>query len=163
MYKDKKMIKLLVIVSMVMCLMPVIVLAHGGGTDSSGGHHDYNNVSGLGDYHYHHGYGPHLHESGVCPYDDGATSTVTYSSYSEDEYEFTEDELFDYVYEEVSNNPSAYNVVSLSEYEELQEDYEFLKNNSISTDEANDNVLMGVGITGGLGILACYLIYRRYN
>lgn len=31
--------------------------AHSGRTDSSGGHHDYNNVSGLGSYHYHHGMG----------------------------------------------------------------------------------------------------------
>ena len=38
------------------------------GTDSNGGHHDYNNASGLGDYHYHHGYSAHLHKDGVCPY-----------------------------------------------------------------------------------------------
>ena len=43
--------------------------AHSGRTDSSGGHHDYKNKSGLGSYHYHHGYGPHLHEEGVCPYE----------------------------------------------------------------------------------------------
>lgn len=43
--------------------------AHSGRTDSSGGHHDYKNKSGLGSYHYHHGYGPHLHEGGVCPYE----------------------------------------------------------------------------------------------
>ena len=49
--------------------------AHSGRTDSSGGHHDYNNVSGLGDYHYHHGCPPHLHLDGVCPY--GASNTET--------------------------------------------------------------------------------------
>lgn len=46
-------------------------LAHSGRTDSSGGHHDYQNKSGLGNYHYHHGYGPHLHNGGVCPYGGG--------------------------------------------------------------------------------------------
>ncbi len=43
--------------------------AHSGRTDSNGGHKDNKNKSGLGSYHYHHGYGPHLHPGGVCPYD----------------------------------------------------------------------------------------------
>lgn len=42
--------------------------SHSGRTDSSGGHRDTKNASGLGSYHYHHGYGPHLHPNGVCPY-----------------------------------------------------------------------------------------------
>lgn len=42
--------------------------AHSGRTDSSGGHRDNKNVSGLGYYHYHHGYKAHLHPDGVCPY-----------------------------------------------------------------------------------------------
>ena len=41
-----------------------LAFAHGGRTDEYGGHHDYNNVSGLGDYHYHHGYEAHLHPNG---------------------------------------------------------------------------------------------------
>lgn len=45
------------------------VEAHSGRTDSSGGHHDYKNASGLGSYHYHCGGHPaHLHPNGVCPY-----------------------------------------------------------------------------------------------
>ena len=48
---------------------PGIVQAHPGRTDSSGGHHDNKNVSGLGSYHYHCGGNPaHLHSGGVCPY-----------------------------------------------------------------------------------------------
>ncbi len=47
--------------------------AHSGRTDSSGGHHDYKNASGLGSYHYHHGYPAHLHENGVCPYETPQT------------------------------------------------------------------------------------------
>ncbi|KMT22971.1 YHYH domain-containing protein [Clostridium cylindrosporum] len=42
--------------------------AHSGRTDSRGGHRDNKNKSGLGSYHYHHGYGPHLHKNGKCPY-----------------------------------------------------------------------------------------------
>lgn len=44
------------------------VEAHSGRTDMFGGHHDYKNKSGLGYYHYHHGYPAHLHKDGVCPY-----------------------------------------------------------------------------------------------
>ena len=49
--------------------------AHSGRTDSNGGHHDYNNISGLGSYHYHHGLGPHLHPGGICPYSSSSTSS----------------------------------------------------------------------------------------
>ena len=35
-------------------LIPTEISAHSGRTDGAGGHHDYNNVSGLGSYHYHH-------------------------------------------------------------------------------------------------------------
>lgn len=67
--------RFLAMLAIVLCMIPSIVVAHSGGTDSSGGHHDYNNVSGLGSYHYHHGYGPHLHENGICPYDNTSSSS----------------------------------------------------------------------------------------
>lgn len=54
------------------CLIPILLgtaSAHPGKTDADGGHHDYENQSGLGSYHYHHGYPAHLHENGLCPYD----------------------------------------------------------------------------------------------
>ena len=44
-----------------------LAFAHGGRTDSEGGHRDYNNVSGLGPYHYHHDEPAHLHPNGICP------------------------------------------------------------------------------------------------
>lgn len=44
-------------------------LAHGGRTDSLGGHYDADNVSGLGVYHFHcGGNDAHLHDDGRCPY-----------------------------------------------------------------------------------------------
>ena len=48
--------------------------AHRGKTDAQGGHYDYENESGLGSYHYHHGYSAHLHENGVCPYEITTTA-----------------------------------------------------------------------------------------
>ena len=70
--------KVLAILTMLLVLfIPALALAHSGRTDSSGGHHDYNNVSGLGGYHYHHGYGPHLHTNGICPYTQ--SNEVTYN------------------------------------------------------------------------------------
>ncbi len=54
-----------------------VAFAHSGRTDAYGGHHDYKNVSGLGSYHYHHGYSAHLHPGGVCPYSQKKTTTVT--------------------------------------------------------------------------------------
>lgn len=51
--------------------------AHSGRTDSSGGHKDNKNKSGLGYYHYHHGYSAHLHKNGVCPYDSKLSSYTT--------------------------------------------------------------------------------------
>lgn len=59
----------------------VVVQAHSGRTDSSGGHHDNKNKSGLGSYHYHHGYPAHLHKNGVCPY-EGNNSTISPKSNS---------------------------------------------------------------------------------
>jgi len=45
------------------------IYAHSGRTDSSGGHKDNKNASGLGSYHFHcHGNPPHLHTNGICPY-----------------------------------------------------------------------------------------------
>jgi len=63
--KIKKMFAVLLICTMVSSAS----FAHGGRTDSSGGHKDNKNASGLGSYHYHHGESAHLHPGGVCPYD----------------------------------------------------------------------------------------------
>lgn len=62
--------------------------AHSGRTDSSGGHKDNKNKSGLGYYHYHCGGNPpHLHKNGVCPYDSISSeskTTITDQSPKED-------------------------------------------------------------------------------
>lgn len=56
----------------------ITALAHGGKTDSKGGHKDNKNKSGLGTYHYHcDGYSAHLHSDGVCPYRAGASAATS--------------------------------------------------------------------------------------
>ncbi|MDO5573758.1 MAG: peptidoglycan-binding protein [bacterium] len=63
------------------CNVPITQLyieAHSGRTDSSGGHKDNRNKSGLGSYHYHCGGNPaHLHSDGACPYAAGTESKAT--------------------------------------------------------------------------------------
>ena len=83
--KLKKLIVTL-LVSLTICtattsiaVPPILTEAHRGRTDSNGGHKDKNNVSGLGSYHYNHGYSDHLHPDGICPY---ANSTASASSSS---------------------------------------------------------------------------------
>ena len=57
--------------------------AHSGRTDSSGGHRDNKNASGLGSYHYHcGGYPAHLHENGICPYSSSSSTKSSSSSSS---------------------------------------------------------------------------------
>lgn len=74
-----------IILSLILCVLlvtnvAVTVFAHSGRTDSSGGHKDNKNKSGLGSYHYHcGGYPAHLHTGGYCPYRDIFPSRVSVS------------------------------------------------------------------------------------
>lgn len=79
-YKSKKIITvaLICILSVAMCN---ITFAHSGRTDSSGGHKDNKNKSGLGSYHYHcSGHPAHLHTNGVCPYSSNSSKTTKKNS-----------------------------------------------------------------------------------
>lgn len=64
----KKCARTLATILLCLTLGASTAMAHSGRTDSSGGHRDNQNTSGLGSYHYHHGYSAHLHPNGVCPY-----------------------------------------------------------------------------------------------
>lgn len=58
----------------------ISAFAHSGRTDSSGGHRDNMNRSGLGSYHYHcGGHPPHLHNDGECPYESDRESSYSSS------------------------------------------------------------------------------------
>ena len=66
------------ILTVILCLsLSVTASAHSGRTDANGGHRDNKNVSGLGSYHYHHGYPAHLHPNGICPYENNSASSTT--------------------------------------------------------------------------------------
>ena len=67
----KKRIFAILTVCFVVMSLSLSAFAHSGRTDSSGGHKDNKNKSGLGGYHYHcGGYPAHLHTGGRCPYTD---------------------------------------------------------------------------------------------
>lgn len=76
------------IISMLLIALSIISIgmnayAHSGRTDSSGGHKDNKNKSGLGSYHYHCGGHPaHLHTNGVCPYSPSSSSSKSSTSSS---------------------------------------------------------------------------------
>lgn len=76
------------IISILLIILNIISIgantyAHSGRTDSSGGHKDNKNQSGLGSYHYHCGGHPaHLHTNGVCPYSSSSSSNKKSTSSS---------------------------------------------------------------------------------
>lgn len=75
--------KIIVAFTMIIMLFGINSYAHSGKTDSSGGHKDNKNVSGLGSYHYHCGGHPaHLHTNGICPYSSTYTNKSNSSSNS---------------------------------------------------------------------------------
>lgn len=94
MRKNKTKIISIVCIALSIILINVNVYAHSGRTDSSGGHRDNQNKSGLGSYHYHCGGHPaHLHTNGVCPYSSSSSSnksSTTSSSISSAEEEAKE-------------------------------------------------------------------------
>jgi hypothetical protein len=51
--------------------VPSLSLAHSGRTDTAGGHYNRR----TGEYHFHHGMGPHQHPGGVCPFSGGSTGS----------------------------------------------------------------------------------------
>lgn len=81
--KKSKIIKSIISIIAILIVSQTITFAHSGRTDSSGGHKDNKNASGLGSYHYHcGGHPPHLHSNGVCPYSSSASSSSTSKSTS---------------------------------------------------------------------------------
>lgn len=77
----KKVGKTIAVVLIITMIFTSFAFAHSGGLDRYGGHHDYNNVSGLGSYHYHcWGHPAHLHPYGVCPYNSNNSSYNSYST-----------------------------------------------------------------------------------
>lgn len=80
--KKNKIISIFLIALSIMSI-EITMYAHSGKTDSSGGHKDNKNKSGLGSYHYHcGGYPAHLHTNGVCPYSSNSSKKSSTSTTS---------------------------------------------------------------------------------
>lgn len=60
----KKIISVVLAITVMIFSLVVFASAHPGRTDSNGGHYNRD----TGEYHYHHGYPEHQHPNGVCPY-----------------------------------------------------------------------------------------------
>lgn len=83
MKKSKRKIVASILIFAVITIISGSTYGHSGRTDSSGGHRDNQNKSGLGSYHYHCGGNPaHLHTNGVCPYSSSSSSSSSYSKSS---------------------------------------------------------------------------------
>lgn len=81
MIKNKKKIMSILLIILSIISIGINSCAHSGRTDSSGGHKDSENKSGLGSYHYHCGGNPaHLHENGVCPYSSNSSTSIKTTS-----------------------------------------------------------------------------------
>lgn len=77
----KEKVVAIVIIALSVMFMGISSYAHSGRTDSSGGHKDNKNKSGLGSYHYHcGGHPPHLHTNGVCPYSSSSKKSTSKST-----------------------------------------------------------------------------------
>ena len=85
-----------ILILLLTMFFPLSVYSHSGRTDSDGGHYDKNNDSGLGSYHYHHGYPAHLHTDGICIYsfedntDHSSGSSTSNSNHNNTEIYSTE-------------------------------------------------------------------------
>lgn len=80
--KSKQLYKFISTLLLVLIMGMSPIDAHSGRTDSSGGHKDNKNKSGLGSYHYHcGGYPAHLHTNG-CPYNSSSNSSSNNSGKS---------------------------------------------------------------------------------
>lgn len=83
MKRNKGKVLAILLIALSLVSIQVSTYAHSGRTDSSGGHKDNKNKSGLGSYHYHcGGYPAHLHTNGVCPYSSSSSSNKSNTSTS---------------------------------------------------------------------------------
>lgn len=141
-YLQKKRLWLGIIISII--AFSTVIYAHSGRTDSSGGHKDKNNVSGLGGYHYHCGGKPaHLHTNGVCPYDEHSNSNYSTTSKNGGN-----------TYTKTNNTSTTPKKIGNNEERNQEEE------TNIEEDDKNkDNTMIGAGTIGVGGIIG-YSIYK---
>lgn len=70
--KHIKIVLMFAFIALIIVAFGCVAFAHSGGTDGQGGHTD----QSTGEYHYHHGYPAHQHDTfGNCPYKNQNSSS----------------------------------------------------------------------------------------
>lgn len=116
--KIKRVSKITILLFFLIFLSFSFLYSHSGRTDSSGGHYN----RSTGEYHYHHGYGPHQHTNGICPYDSdyntNSNSTVNNtnnSNYTDASYSSTNNiktKSKDYTFGNIMGDFIAYSIIA---------------------------------------------------
>lgn len=148
----KKRVFLILTVCLLVLSMSMSAFAHSGRTDSSGGHRDNKNKSGLGSYHYHCGGHPaHLHNNGVCPYASGSSSSNSSSSGSSSSNTLSSSSAPKTVYATSIKASDVPSQIYAGETAELKASVypATAEDNTISWESSDTNVLM-VSSTGSL-------------
>ena len=143
----KKMGRIATSIFVAICVVLVSInsYAHSGRTDSSGGHKDNKNKSGLGSYHYHcGGYPAHLHENGVCPYKSQSSTTSSNKSNSNSNSKSSSSKSTSSSSKPVSAQPVEIKVTSIEINEKIENIFvgesETLTANILPSNVTNKNI-----------------------
>lgn len=165
-----KLVAILIIVSS-MIFICANSYAHSGRTDSSGGHKDNKNKSGLGYYHYHcGGHSAHLHKNVVCPYSKSSSKTSKSTSTTKKELSSTQKNNTTSTNTKSSTNTTTTTSTSTpisKETSSTQATIEKVSENESNTNTANSNTedssaggtLVALGLLGG----GSYFGYKKYK
>ncbi len=145
------------------------VYAHSGRTDSSGGHKDKKNKSGLGYYHYHcGGNSAHLHKNGVCPYSKSSSksskstskSKKSSSSIKKKNTSSTTKKSSTNTTTKTSSTQNNNTTSTVPTTEKISKNENNANTTNNNTDESNaGGTLVALGILGG----GSYLGYKKYK
>lgn len=136
----KKLKSTIILTMLIVMANQTSINAHG--NESVEGHSDFFNISGLGNYHYHHGYEAHLHPNGVCEYREAEKQNLAKKQGTEDGYEYGYlglDKEYRY-----SENDAYYSMYKNS----YDESYEEGKNKAESESKAYYNIGKELGKIG---------------
>lgn len=139
----KRVVRMLLLALSIFVILTSGVMAHSGRTDSSGGHKDNHNKSGLGYYHYHCGDNPaHLHTDGYCPYAGVSPGTDADTANHSGSSEETENQsYYDGLFWDVSSTDW------FSEEVRVSYDLGLVKGDSATSFSPNGNIRISEAIT----------------
>lgn len=169
--KSKKIIIMFLAIICVICIQ-INSYAHKGRTDSSGGHKDKENDSGLGSYHYHCGGNPaHLHTNGVCPYSSSTKSSSSSSKTTTVQTSLTTEKTTEEIPEEISENSAPIienkTTENVAAFNTVKTSTSIIKNNNNNNidnenKEEESNPIGTVIVLGAIGT-GGYFGYKKYK